>query len=74
MIHTGDMARVFSWIRQLFAAIGREIAATIRFGAIPAGAAPVGRPAQSNAAAVVAGIGVVRDRAEEPNEDQPYPG
>jgi hypothetical protein len=49
--------RVARGIGQLFRVVGREIAAAIRFGAIPASVAPRGRSANVNSAGVVAGAG-----------------
>lgn len=67
----GAVSRLLSFARRALRAIGHEIAATIRFGAIPAAAAPRGRPARSDAAAVVAGMGVIRDASDEAQEGRP---
>jgi hypothetical protein len=50
------ISALIAGIGRVLSAVGREIVETIKFGGVASAAAPVGRPAQSNPAAAVAGI------------------
>jgi hypothetical protein len=63
------MKRLASLVGRILRAIGREIAATIRFGAPRVIAAPRGRPAQVDPLAAVAAMGVLGQR-EEPDDSR----
>ena len=53
------MKRLMAMVGHLLRWIGHEIAATIRFGAIPSAAAPQGEARHTDAASTVAGLGLL---------------
>jgi hypothetical protein len=59
------MNRILSLPLRFARAVGREIVATIKFGAVATAAAPRGRTGRSNAAGVVAGLTQMQERDEE---------
>jgi hypothetical protein len=70
---TGSVQRVLRVAGRIVRAIAREVAATIRFGAIPNAAAPRGRPARVETAAAIAGLEQLRDQdsAAGPRKEPP---
>ena len=63
--HSHDVNRLLSLPARLARAVGREIAAIIKFGAVANAAAPTGQPAQSHPAAAIAGATLLQSRDEE---------